>query len=335
MQAVLDRYKARRGKALTLTTAVGDTLADRLFPHQLIPHYVWITPSGRVLATTSSGEVTAAAVRNVLDGLPPAFVLKKDQDTGRPLFSGGDLPAAGLRHYAVLVKGWFEGLPGGGRAREKDGVVYGWALSNTALLDMYKTVARMLDPTLTDRQVILSVADSASLVPPLSGSEREAWFRKNAFTLDLIVPQQEAARLASNMLEILNRYSGYTGRLEERTLRCWVLVKKNPAVAFRSKGGKTVNRLGDKDRPLLRNGKMAMLVNYLNNQPAIKGLVRDETGYAGQLDLALKGGLSGLKAIRENLAENGLVLKRAERRVKLLVIHQGPTAKDEPPAKAE
>ena len=50
--------------------------------------------------------------------------------------------------------------------------------------------------------------------------------------------------------------------------------------------------------------------------------VRDQTGYAGPVDLAMRRGFSNLLSIRENLAENGLVLKKAERRVKAFVISE-------------
>jgi thiol-disulfide isomerase/thioredoxin len=322
VEAFLARYKARTGKELSLTTVVGDTISGQLFPHHLLPHYVWITKSGRVMATTSSEEVTAAAIRDVLDGIPPSFVLKKDQDTDRPLFSGEDLPASRLLNYAVLVKGWFEGLPSGNRNRDKDGVICGRAMANTALLDMYKAIIRELEPAVTERQIIIATEDSSDLVAPLSGNERDAWYKENAYTLDMIVPQKEADHLYANMLAVLNQYSGYTGRFEVRKLKCWVLVKKHPAVTFSSKGGKTENRLWDKNRPSFTNGNISVLVSYLSNLPAINGIVFNETRYTGKIDLAIKGGFSDLKAIRENLDRNGLKLKQAERRVKVFDIRK-------------
>ncbi len=249
VQAFFTKYKARTGKELCLTTVVNDTLTDKLFPHRLIPHYVWIGKSGRVIATTSSENVNATSIRDVLDGVPPSFTLKKDQDTDKPVFSGEDLPASNLLNYAVLVKGWFEGLPSGNRLREKEGFVCGRAIMNTSLFDIYKSIARGIEPNLTGRQLILPQDASGLIAPPPGSGERDAWFKDNAYTLDVIVPAGEASHLFQRMLETLNHYSGYIGRFEKRKMKCWVLKKKDAAYNLTSKGGRPENRLWEKDKP--------------------------------------------------------------------------------------
>jgi len=304
---------------------VEDTLTDQLFPHQLIPHYVWIAPSGRVMATTASEEVSAPFIRDVLDGVPPAFALKKDQDTDRPLFSSTDLPAAGLLNYAVLVKGWFEGLPSGNKIRQRDSVIYGRAIFNTSLLDMYKAIARGIDPSVTKTQFLIAPEDSLSLEAPRSGPEREVWYKENAYSLDVIVPRSEAAGLFPRMLEVLNQYSGYTGGFEGRMRKCWVLSKTNPAVRLHSKGGRLQNKLGEKDKPFLTNGSISLLVNHLANLPSINGIVLNETGYGGQLDLQLEEGFTDLASVQRNLSRQGLLLTRAERCVRVFVIRKKGT----------
>ena len=320
VQSFFAKYKARTGEELRLTTVVNDTLTGKLFPHQLLPHYVWIGRSGRLIATTSAGAVTAANIRDVLDGVPLSFTMKKDQDTDRPLFSGNDLPTDDLLNYAVLTKRWFEGLPSGSRTRERGGIVYGRAMANTALFDIYKAIARGLDSSVTDKQLVLAT-DSSGLVPP-AGSGRDEWYKENAYTLEVLVPQEEAPRLYSKMLEVLNQYSGYTGRFEKRKMMCWVLVRKNPAISLQSRGGKTENRLGNKDRPYLRNGNISLLVTYLNNLPAMKDLVVNETGFTGNIDLKTEGGFSDLKSIEQNLLKNGLVLMQEKRLVKVFAVRK-------------
>jgi thiol-disulfide isomerase/thioredoxin len=55
-----------------------DTL-DELFPHTFIPHYVWIGPLGKVVAITSSDEITKENIRAVLKGSPNNLTLKADK----------------------------------------------------------------------------------------------------------------------------------------------------------------------------------------------------------------------------------------------------------------
>ncbi|MEI9912415.1 MAG: hypothetical protein WDO71_23860 [Bacteroidota bacterium] len=103
-------------------------------------------------------------------------------DTERPIFSTGDLPATGLLNYSVLVKGWFDGLPSGNRARRADTIIHGRAMTNSSLLDMYKTAMRGINANISERQVRLLVKDSSELLSP-------------SYTLDIIVPVEKAGDL--------------------------------------------------------------------------------------------------------------------------------------------
>jgi thiol-disulfide isomerase/thioredoxin len=323
LKTFFTRWQTRTGKSLSLTTAINDTIADRLFPHQLIPHYVWIDKDRRLIAISSSDAVTAANIQAVLNGENLSFIMKKDQDARKPIFSNDDLPLSGLLNYAVLVKGWFDGLPSGDRIREKDGIVCGRAMTNTSLLDMYGSIVKGIEPSFTGRQLITITNDSADLLAPPPGSDRrEAWYKEHAYTLDLIVPAGEAHHLFQRMLELLNQYSGYKGAFEKKKMKCWVLLKNGAGDKFKTKGGKAENSLWNKDQPLLRNGNIALLVNYLNSTPAIKQYVINETGYTGNIDLEIEGGLSDMNSIQQNLGSKGLMLQQAERVIKLFVIRK-------------
>jgi len=52
---------------------------EKLFPHIFIPHYVWIGPQGKVIAITSSGEITRENINAVLEGTPHIMPLKPDR----------------------------------------------------------------------------------------------------------------------------------------------------------------------------------------------------------------------------------------------------------------
>jgi thiol-disulfide isomerase/thioredoxin len=324
LKTFFTKWEARTGRSLSLTTVVNDTIADRLFPHQLIPHYVWIDKDRRLIAVSSSDAVTAANLQAVLNGENLSFIMKKDQDARKPIFSNEDLPVSGLLNYAVFVKGWFDGLPSGDRIRERNGIICGRAMTNTSLLDMYANIAKGIEPSFTNRQVTILTNDSADLLAPApSSDQREAWYKEHAYTLDLIVPVEDAHRLFQRMLEVLNHYSGYKGTFEKRKMKCWVLVKNGTGNKFKTKGGRAENSLWNKDQPLLRNGNIAMLVNYLNSTPAVKQYVVNETGYTGNIDLEIEGGFSDMHAIQQNLSKKALMLQQAERVIRVFVIRKG------------
>jgi len=322
VQAFFTRWQSRTGKPLSLTTIVSDTITEKLFPHQVIPHYVWIDKNGKVLAITSSEEVTADNIRSVIAGGHPAITMKKDQDQGRPLFSSEDLPLSGLKGYSVLVKGWFEGLPSGSKIREREGVVCGRAMTNTSLLDMYRTIAGEIDPSAGSKRFMVFTDDSSGLFAPDGGTEpRDSWYKDHAFSLDVIVPIENASHLYERMLSVLNESSGYSGKFEKRKMKCWRLIADSTG-QLKTAGGKPMNRLWDKEKPSLTSSNLSVLANYLNNLPAVKELVVNGTGFTANVDLQFDGPFSDWSSIRKNLSRYGLRLQREERVIKVFVIRK-------------
>lgn len=231
VQEFFKKWQARTGSKLNLTAIVNDTITEKLFPHQLLPHYVWIGKNGTVLAITSSDAVTAANIRSAINEETIGLTTKKDQNTERPIFLDKDLGVDQLVSYAILVKGWYEGLPSGNRTRERGDTVCGRAMLNTALLDMYRSVARGIDPSIKEKQFVVITKDSSEIFPPTGGEERTAWFKQHAYSMDVVVPPGESTQLFQRMLEALNRGSGYEGRFETRkeeegARRVFVLMKR-------------------------------------------------------------------------------------------------------------
>ena len=232
VQALFKRMKEHTGKTIALTTILNDTLTQKLFPHQLLPHYIWIDKNGRVLAITSSEMVTSANIQSALRGEPLSFAMKKDQDTERPLFLDKDLSIGRLSSYSILVKGWYDGLPSGNRSRERDGIVYGRAMLNTSLLDMYRAVARGIDTTLTPKQFVVVTDDSSDLFAPLAADKRTDWYRQHAYSLDVLLAPGEVAQLLNRMLGELNHNGLYEGSFETQQqgaiqTRVFVVRKKS------------------------------------------------------------------------------------------------------------
>jgi thiol-disulfide isomerase/thioredoxin len=322
------RWKARNGKAFSFVTVVEDTIACRCFPHQLLPHYAWIAPDGKFLTTTASDQVTATNIQLLLQGKQIFLTTKKDQDMQRPLFSGTDLPLSSLLEYSILTKGWFEGLPSGSRSREKDGMQLGLSITNTPLLEMYRLLAGRLDSTMVARRFLILVKDSSDLFAPAWGAERDAWFKDHAYSMDVVVPPSQREHVFERMLELLNQYSGYEGAFEDRKVPCVVLVRTNSKGVLasggktRSSGGKPENRLWDESHPFLKNMNISVLVNYLNNSPAISSYVINESGYSGQVDIEWERPNPNFEAIQRGLAPRGLALMKVERIVRVFVVRK-------------
>ncbi|MGN6298552.1 MAG: TlpA family protein disulfide reductase [Ginsengibacter sp.] len=69
IKAFLRSWKIKTNGSFSLSASISKNPALlQLFPHTFIPHYVWISPQGKVIAITSSEEVTAANIQAALNG---------------------------------------------------------------------------------------------------------------------------------------------------------------------------------------------------------------------------------------------------------------------------
>lgn len=306
-----DKRKNPDGQKFRLPSAINDSTLLKLFPHQLIPHYVWIGTDGKVKAITSSEQVTAENIRQVLADSSPRLSLKKDLNLQYPLFSDPDLPADNLVHYAIFLRGKMDGLPGGIRYRKSGDTVHGIALMNTPVISMYKKAGHMLFPDLKDKGLVLELGKPDGSDAPLC-------------SFDFVVPPHQADRLYQLMLDELNKYSGYHGRIEKRKTDCLLLVRKGRHDSFQSKGGKPANRLYSKESPQLMNMPLSLLVARLNSADALALPVLDATRYTGTVDLEINAPFNDLPALRKELQRYGLDLVKARRKIEMLVVSEKP-----------
>lgn len=307
--AFFGKWAHKYGKPLRLPSVVNDSTAEKLFEHRLIPHYVWISPEGKVIAVTSAHQVNAANISEVICTGMASFFMKKDQDIDRPIFSTPDLPVEGLLNYAVLIEGWFDGLPTGNRIRFSKDVITGRCMTNSPLLGMYKAAIHGMKPSFSDRQIILDVDDSSDLLSP-------------SYSIDIVVPREHASQLYDKMMQLLNDYSGYVGSFEKRRMKCWALVRTSKMDLLKTKGGAFQNKLWSEENLSLRNGGMALFVLRLNALPAAKLLVVDETNYLDKVDLDFPMKLDDIKKIQEALKGYGMGLLEEEMMVEVFVVRK-------------
>lgn len=72
-----EKRKKPNGLPYRFRLIIGDSVLNKLFPHVLIPHYVWIY-NNRFIAATSSEWVTRSNIRAVLSGIPVKWEIKTD-----------------------------------------------------------------------------------------------------------------------------------------------------------------------------------------------------------------------------------------------------------------
>ena len=306
--------RKNRGQTLKLETVISDTLLKSAFPHHLIPHYVWIDPSGTLVSTTASGEVNEKTITALLTGNQSGIREKQDIDAKRPLFSVAALPEENLEYYSLLLKGHYPGLGTGVSYRYKKDTLCGVALTNSSLRYIYQIAAKALLPDHPDKRTILDRPDK-----PQFPKENKTPGQKNAelYSYELRLPPGQSDRLYPQMLEQLNQLSPFRGQITQKSIECLTLVQTRPMLQ-KSSNKNRLNQLTETGRLTLRGSPMLALSGRLNN--AFKALILDETGIRFNIDLELSIYPADLEATNQQLAKHGLMLRPAKRKTKVLLL---------------
>jgi thiol-disulfide isomerase/thioredoxin len=335
VEVFLNTWKGQN-KNFVLPLAVMDTVADVLFPHRSIPHYVWIGPDGHVKAITSAGQVTAKNISTVLNGgnirMDPTF----DLDIEKPLFLSDQITIDELTQYSIFRKGKLNGMSPVAAAREYRGVVRRNVMVNMTISKMYMYAANGLNNTFrfypwkingyNGKRMILHVSDPSKLQFEGAADDKFEWERENFYAYDLIVPVAESVHLYEYVLDGLNKYSGYTGRIEKMKRPCLILRRTSKVDKLATKGGKPGSELMGVQHKNLRNVPFIHLVLWLNNLDEFSFPVIDETNYTGNIDLtlALDAKAIGLQELNAALKPYDLELVQEDREIDMLVIEEKP-----------
>lgn len=317
-------FASKTGKKYHITSVVNDSLLAKLFPHRGIPHCVWIGSDGRVKAITGASEVNAVNLRKLLSGNKLKVEVKKDQAMNKPLFLSADFPASdSLLHYSIFSKGTYSGLTSGNHLRKSGSIVRGEAVTNSNLLWIYTTAAihlfTELGESYNDKRLIIQVKEPAKITPNLSKESDGTYNQSNCYNYDLVVPVKEATKLYTYMLEDLNRYTEYTGKIEKVSRPCLVLARIDKTDKIKTKGGKSTNTLFYKFPFAITNSPMKNLITQLNDEDFIKLPVIDETGYKQHIDVQLSN-TRNLQTLREELKKYGLTLNEVERPLTMFIL---------------
>lgn len=325
VEAFFEKWRNPDGSRYRLPSVVNDTALIKRFPHQSIPHFIWVDPNGSVQAITRAEQVTAVNVRRAItEGVMPPSLLP-DIDLTGPLFSSADLTPAHRVHYAYFVKGKVDDSSIRSEVRhDASGAPNGIVIANMPLLELYETAMQKVYPEFGNRKLELAGVDSALLFLESSGLTAADWNKQHTYAYDLQLPEQSAADLYRVMLEDLNRYSGHTAALEMQETECLLLVRKGRKDRLQSKGGEPLNSLFSPVAPRLRNMPLKALVARLNGNKALQLLVVDRTGYTAPVDLEVRSGFSDLPALRRELQAYGLDLVQKRIKTPIPVLRKQP-----------
>lgn len=309
---------------------VRDITFRKLFPHESLPHYVWIDPAGVVRAQTSLNEVNADNIRRLLEDGSVAGEFQQPRLQSLP-FDHKDklgtlhelLPKKNAIYQSTLT-GYFEGLGGFySYQQSKEGQPGRIILMNYPLRGLYQLAYSTAAVFFGGNRIAVEVEDTAPFDARGAGEVYESWLRQgNGYCYELQFPARLAGQEFSMMQAELDRlFPQYRTRVEEREWPVWALVRTNRKEKFKSQGSQAKADI----RPFgiqLQNTSFHPLVRLLNIQymQHLDGPVVDLTGYEGTVDLQLEAEMNDVESLRKALKPYGLDLQKRRAKVPVLVI---------------
>jgi thiol-disulfide isomerase/thioredoxin len=330
-----DKKRKKNGEPYNFLLAVDDSLALKIFPHVSLPHYAWITKENRwIRSITSLNEITNNNIRSVVNGELEFMPLKKDFYPNQLI----NIPAKQafindeLVCYKVFKKGKLNGLASTIDSRVEQSVLdtrivtiqRGNVMANVRLWDMYFwTMQRnkVFVGKNAEKRLILDVSDSSDIVFKPGKVQRQDWEKDNLYYYDVVVPRAEVGNLYSIILEDLNHYSAYYGKVTKRKMKCMALINITNATKIRESGASSAFSFASFGKRRLQNISTSEAVLELDfSLKYVKMPVIDESDYKGKIDLEFTDDSKDFGLLKRNLQKFGLDLIEVEREIDVFVI---------------
>jgi hypothetical protein len=306
------------------------------FPASTVPHYVWLDKIKQVVAITGADEITRENLIDFASGKKMALPDRTEllsHDRSLPLLVNGNGGDEASLLYRTTLTGYLPAVKTGA-AITRDTVLQKQSLyyHNLSLRSIYAYHF----PLAGSNRLILELSDPDRFIHP--NENQIEWRKANLFCYELTCPisltKLEVNKRANQDIE--QAFQLY-GRVEVRSVRCFVLERSSSECQILSSGGATGNKLFDpeSDEKKLINRPLSDLIKALNYQSPGKAtipIVVDETGIDKPVDLtfSLKN-IQDLKKLKSQLAAFGLTLTETTRSLDVFVISEKKTHNAETP----
>lgn len=331
VKAFIKNHEKSSGYKMTLPISCGDSELKLLFPHQLVPHVVFIDQNGLVKYITESLYLNKEVLKNILNKKEMIIPLKTDEypniQRAKPLFINGNVAdqerGAGVVWSSVINPYSANILSVSTFGRSK-GRSYGW-IANHAIKDALRILYGKGKNALTaipNSLVQFKHIDSSEFVKKID----DVFQPNNCFTIQVTAERELTLdQIKRKMISDLELCFGIsTGWIKEKK-QCLVLSRSNYDLAT-FKSGQT--SLSVSRHAVNLNGvSVEELIDHLSigifsrtNLPIV-----DETNFNGRLGIIrFKGDeLNDYKTMSQFLTKYGLMLSVQEREVKMLTIEPG------------
>lgn len=328
----VEAFRARLKKKGTGKSALPEVVQDKtlhdLFPHTVLPHYVWIDGGGIVQAITGFEVVNETNINKFLRGSATILATKKDTsisyDREKLLLVGNNGGDGSKLLFHSLLSSYTPGLSGGYSIRA--GSEYtGKRITarNQSLSSLYRLAFGASGFYAGKNRLLLEVKDPLPLESMLAGTAYRQWMEQgNAFCYEIQVPPTMSA-LANTMMQAdLDRlFPRYEANIEKRVRDCLVLIRTSDETKIASSGGLVQGRF-DPFGFTLKNNFLGVLIDQLNVMYLQKSPlpVIDGTGLTARIDLAITAPMGNIVAMNQELEKYHLKFVEQEREIDMIIL---------------
>ncbi|HVZ96683.1 MAG TPA: TlpA disulfide reductase family protein [Chitinophagaceae bacterium] len=300
---------------LAIPIVTGDTVLARLFPHLLLPHYVWVNARGIVVAITGAEPVSAANIKELLrtDSLQNLPYKQDVMNYNKriPLLQDGNGGDYSQMLFSCSLTRYLPGIGGGCRI-EEDALHKKITYLNMPVLALYQAALGV-----NANRILLHANDSTRF---FTMDEAATAWQQHRFCFELTVPAATTQdRMNQIMINGLNYYLNLRGHWETLEVRCYDLIK----TALHIKKGKAASSSGY--NCLISNEPVSILAEQLNTQLAtrpFKPIFFDNTGDSSRVTIGLHSLPADIPGLQKELQSYGLALVPATHEITMYVISE-------------
>lgn len=317
--------KNRYTRGLSLPTVVEDSVLSASFPHDGVPHEVWIDGDGIVRGITTDQYVNADNIQRLLNGETvnwPINSTNYDFRYDAPLLMPADNGLATPKkvYYSAITAYLPSGLkPMSDFSIDSTNSYVRYYAINQPIVGLYKQSLKYTDLYGHHNRFIVETKDSSRFFYDPAKFYYEEWMARNAYTYEAFLPLHiSEGKALTAMRADLDKYLGLQGRFTKRKMHCLRLVKKEngmlPALS--------TDTPPQSKRGILLFTHIDEMVLSLNLTEGIPPII-NETNIKTPVLLTLNGSLlNNPPGLRAALEAYGLDLLPAVRELKVFVLSE-------------
>jgi thiol-disulfide isomerase/thioredoxin len=275
----------------SLPFITGDTILQKVFPHQGNPYIVWIGKDGKMLL--DDVPVTQSNIEAVLSNKTMKVPEAVKNNYVESLFD--KRWSDDMVYSSYIYKGTDLGLK-----LEKSKIGQSFSEGGTVMF-LYQRAWEGLTSGkygfFRPGRTVIQTKDSSRYIKPknLHGYDEQVWLRDNIYWYQSSIPNDKQYNPYELMKEDLNRAFHLNAGIEKRPVRCLALVRTSNINKIKTLGHKPVDSFFHADRIGKDYGSTRSLINqpFSKFSKRLTGLIEyglkqpfiDQTGYTGNIDI--------------------------------------------------